>query len=138
MWTTEARRDGRKKDTASRAPVCDRKCEVDDALRTLTRAHEIIKDKKLMAEGAFGARFVPAPGLEEWLAATFIAEGGWPAAGERRGRHLPSVRHVRLGAAVAGLEFRLRIGCALTASVGCPVMERFNAYHTVLGRPRIR
>lgn len=26
-------------------------------------------------EGAFGSRFVPAPELEEWLAATFIAEG---------------------------------------------------------------
>ena len=127
-----------KKDTASCAPVADRKWEAGDARRPLTRAHEIIRDKKLMAEGAFGARFVPAPGLEEWLAATFIAEGSRPAAGERRGQHLPSVRHVRAGTAVAGLEFRLRIGCVLTASVGCPVMERFNAYHTVPGRPRIR
>lgn len=32
------------------APKIDRKWEVDDALRTLTRAYEIIKDKSLMAD----------------------------------------------------------------------------------------
>lgn len=35
---------------ATAAPKMDRKWEVDDALRTLTRAYEIIKDKSLMAD----------------------------------------------------------------------------------------
>lgn len=34
----------------SASPRMDRKYEIEDALRTLTRAYEIIKDKKLMAD----------------------------------------------------------------------------------------
>lgn len=37
-------------DVPSASPVSDRKWETEDALRTLTRAYEIVKDPKLMGD----------------------------------------------------------------------------------------